>query len=266
MSEQRVVVTTKDHVAHVRLNRPEKRNGLDLPMFEQIVAAARQLSNDKTVRAVVLSGEGKAFCAGLDWQAFMAMAAESSKLLVERPANDMANLAQRVATAWIECPVPVIAAIHGAAFGGGLQIALGADVRLVAPDAQLCVMEIRYGLIPDMGATLTLLPLVRPDVAKELLFTGRVVNAEEAVRIGLATRVEADPLAAALMMAETIAHHSPDAVRLGKQLVDRAPQLSPRDALVLETELQMKLLGSPNQMAAVMAAMSKSQPTFEDPQ
>lgn len=259
----RVVTTVADHVAHVRLNRPDKRNGLDLEMFEGIVAAAEQVSADRGVRAVVLSGEGKAFCAGLDWKAFMQMQAEGAGLLLARDATKSpANLAQRVAWAWVECPVPVIAAIHGAAFGGGLQIALGADVRLLAPDAELSVMEAKYGLIPDMGATQTLFSLVRPDIAKELMFTARVVGAEEAVKIGLGTRVEADPLAAAHAMAKAISQTSPDAVRAAKQLHRRAPGMSVLQAFELETELQVKLLGSPNQMAAVTAVMTKQPPEF----
>jgi enoyl-CoA hydratase/carnithine racemase len=263
----RVVVTVTDHVAEVRLNRPEKRNGLDLAMFEAIVAAGQRVANDKSVRAVVLSGEGKAFCAGLDWAAFLQMGEDASKLLFARDdAKSPANVAQRVGWIWAECPVPVIAALHGATFGGGLQLALGADVRLVAPDAQLSVMEIKYGLVPDMGASKTLLSVVRPDVAKELAFTGRVVDGKEAVELGLATRVEADPHGTALALARMIASQSPHAVRAGKRLFDAAPSLSVRDAFHLESDLQRTLLGSPNQMEAVMAVMSKRAPSFIDPE
>jgi enoyl-CoA hydratase/carnithine racemase len=189
----------------------------------------------------------------------------SRALLARDEAKSPANLAQRVAWIWAECPVPVVAAVHGAAFGGGLQIALGADIRLVAPDAQLSVMEIRYGLVPDMTASRTLLAVVRPDVAKELTFTGRVVGAEEAVRIGLATRVETDPRAAALELARTIAAQSPHAVRAAKRLLDTAPSLSTPDRFLLETELQLSLLGSPNQLEAVTAVMTRRAPTFVDP-
>ena len=217
------------------------------------------------MRAVVLSGEGKAFCAGLDWMSFQQMGDASRALLARDEARSPANLAQRVAWIWAECPVPVIAAVHGAAFGGGLQIALGADIRLVAPDAQLCVMEVRYGLVPDMTASRTLLAVVRPDVAKELTFTGRIVGAEEAVRLGLATRVEADPRAAALDLAKTIAAQSPHAIRAAKRLLDAAPALATRDRFLLETELQLSLLGSPNQLEAVTAVMTRRAPTFVDP-
>jgi enoyl-CoA hydratase/carnithine racemase len=261
-----VRVEVQAGVAHVRLARPEKRNGLDLPMVEAIVAAGERVREDRTVRAVVLSGEGKAFCAGLDFQAFLALGEEGGRRLLERPAGTPANMAQRAAFVWREVPVPVLAAVHGAAFGGGLQIALGADVRIVAPDAKLSVMEIRYGLIPDMGASRTLLGLVRPDVAKELTFTGRVIDGEEAVRLGLCTRVAADPLADALALAREIAERSPHAVRAAKRLLDSAPGLDAAASLRLETELQLALLGSPNQLEAVAAVFAKREPAFSDPE
>ncbi len=265
MSEARVISEISNGVAHVRLNRPDKRNGLDLAMFEAIDQAAATLAADRSVRAIVLSGEGKAFCAGLDWQAFMQLGAEIiPRLMTRDEATNPANMAQRVGWRWAQCPVPVIAAISGAAFGGGLQIALGADIRILAPNAQLSVMEVRYGLIPDMSASKTLLRLVRPDVAKELTFTGRIVAAEEAVRLGLATAIEPDPVAAALALAKTIAEKSPHAIRAGKTLIDRAPELSVLEAFKLESALQQELLGSPNQMAAVAAVMSGQPAVFSD--
>jgi len=267
MSETRVVVTVLDHVAHVRLNRPDKRNGLDLAMFEGLVGAGCQVRADRSVRAVVLSGEGKAFCAGLDWMAFLSTPADGVRetLLARDPARSPANLAQRACWIWREVEVPVIAAIHGAAFGGGLQLALACDIRLVAPDAQLSVMEVRYGLVPDMTASQTLLRLVRPDIARELMFTGRVVLAEEAVLLGLATRLASDPVASALELARTIAAQSPDAIRAAKRLTEAAPELALDAALRLETELQLELLGSPNQLEAVQAAMGKRAANFGDP-
>lgn len=261
MSE-RVRVDRDGAVATVWMTRPEKRNGLDLPMFEQLVATGRELAEDPTLRAVVLAGEGPAFCAGLDFQAFMATPQVSQKLLDRRGAT---NLAQQVAWVWRELPVPVIAAIHGPCFGGGLQIALGADIRLAHPEAQLSVMEIRWGLIPDMSVTQTLLPLVRPDVAKELTFTGRRLSGTEALAIGLVTRVVDDPHAEAKALAETIASKSPHAIRATKALYDRAPGLSPAESFALETELQLPLLGSKNQLEAVQANMQKRDPVFEDP-
>jgi enoyl-CoA hydratase/carnithine racemase len=261
----RVLVTVEAHVAHVVLNRPDKRNGLDLAMFEAIVAAGERLAADPSVRAVVLRGEGKAFCAGLDWQAFLAAGAESRERLLSRSDASPANVAQRVGWIWQELPVPVICAVHGVAFGGGLQIALGADLRLVGPEAQLSVMEIKYGLVPDMSATQTLLRLVRPDVALELTCTGRVVGAEEAVALGLGTRVVADPVAEAAALAAEIATKSPHAIRAIKRLYRAAPHLSVAASFALETDEQLQLLGSPNQLEAVMAAMGKRAASFVDP-
>ncbi|NLY95103.1 MAG: enoyl-CoA hydratase, partial [Myxococcales bacterium] len=185
---ERVLVEIHEHVAHVRLHRPDRHNGLDLAMFEGIVAAADSLAARGDVRAVVLSGEGKSFCAGLDFQSFMTDPSNNRRLL-ERPEGEVANLAQAVSWKWTALPVPVVAALHGAVFGGGLQIALGADVRIASRDVRMSVMEIEYGLVPDMGLTQTLPRLVRADVARELAFTGRVVEAEEAAAIGLVTRL-----------------------------------------------------------------------------
>ena len=264
MSEDRVLVSRDGAVAHVTLNRPDKRNGLDLPMFEGLIAAGERLAADSSVRAVVLSGAGKAFCAGLDWKAFMGDPSSGQKLL-HRPDGKPANLAQQVAWVWQEVPVPVICAIQGQALGGGLQIAMGADIRYVDPDAQLSVMEIRWGLIPDMGLTQTLARTVPTDVLKELTWSGRIVGAEEAVRLGLATRIEEDPLAAAKETAAAIAGRSPHAIRASKRLLRDAPGLGPKESFLLETELQLPLLGSPNQMEAVQANFQKRDPEFSDP-
>ncbi|NCQ60061.1 MAG: crotonase/enoyl-CoA hydratase family protein [Myxococcales bacterium] len=264
MTDSRVLVSIEDHIAHVRLNRPEKRNGLDLAMFEGIVAAGERLKGESSVRAVVLSGEGHAFCAGLDFQAFFAMGDVAQRLL-DRPAGSPANLAQRVAWIWRELPMPVIAAIQGPCFGGGLQIALGADIRLVRPDAQLSIMEIKWGLVPDMSLSKTVLDLVPLDVAKELMFTGRVVDGVEAVVLGLATRAVEDPLAEALALAAIIASKNPHAIRAGKLLLDEVGELSTAEAFQFETELQLPLLGSANNMEAVQANMQKRAPVFRDP-
>ncbi len=266
MSE-RVLCNVESHVAHVRLNRADKRNGMDLAMFEALVAVGERVAADRSIRAVVLSGDGKSFCAGLDWGAFLAMGADVGQKLLERDLEKSpANLAQRACWIWQEVSVPVIAAVHGAAYGGGLQLALAADLRLVTPDAQLSVMEIKYGLIPDMSATQTLARLVRPDVARELVFTGRVVGAEEAVRIGLATRVSERALEDAHELARAIAACSPDAIRAAKKLFSTAPTQDVASSFRLETELQLGLLGSKNQLEAVQATMGKRDPVFTDPE
>jgi enoyl-CoA hydratase/carnithine racemase len=245
-------------VADVRLDRPEKLNALDPAMFAAIVATGRRLRDDPSVRAVVLSGNGRGFCAGLDFGSFEKMTEGPRTGPVEVPAP-----AQQASLVWAELAVPVIAALHGVAFGGGLQIALGADIRLVAPDARLSVLEIRWGLIPDMTGTQVLPELVGRDVAKELTFTGREVDGAEAVRIGLATRVTADPLAAALELAAEIAGKSPDAIRRAKALLElRVPRA---EGFAAEQRAIRELIGSPNQIEAVRANLAKRAPEFTDP-
>lgn len=261
----RVTIEKDGGVAHVRMCRPDKLNALDAEMFSGLIAAGKGITEDKSVRAVVLSGEGRAFCAGLDFASFMAMGDGGSLSLVDRPDDSPANNAQRAGYVWQEVPVPVIAAVHGYTFGGGLQIALGADMRYVAPDAQLSVMEIKWGLIPDMSGTQTLRHLVRLDVAKELTFTGRRVGADEAVALGLATKKCDDPLAEALETAREIASKSPDAIRAGKKLLNAAGLVSLEEGLRLEEKLQVSLIGSPNQMESVQANMQKREPKFSDP-
>src|SRR3954453_24193810 len=220
MTEQRVRIDVADHVADVRLTRPDNHNALDGAMFEGILAAADELASTPGVRAVVLHGEGKSFCSGLDI-ASLASGPVSLDDILERDGR-RSNLAQRACTDWIDLPMPVIAAIHGNCFGGGLQIALGADIRFASPDARLCVMESKWGLVPDMGITSTLPRLSRIDIAKELTYTGRVISGTEAAALGLVTRMAEDPLAAAKEMAAEIAARSPDAVRSAKRLYDES--------------------------------------------
>jgi enoyl-CoA hydratase/carnithine racemase len=195
----------------------------------------------------------------------MSGAGGSGELLANRNAESPANFAQRAAWIWTELPVPVIAAVHGVAFGGGLQVALAADIRIAAADARLSVMEIKWGLIPDMTGTQTLRRLVRLDVAKELTFTGRIVSGSEAATLGLVTRIANDPRAAALAMAAEIADKSPDAIRAGKLLLNESVQLSIADGLRLEERMQRNLVGSANQLEAVQANMQKRAPEFRDP-
>jgi enoyl-CoA hydratase/carnithine racemase len=263
----RVHIERDGAIAHVSLARPDKLNAIDAAMFDALVAAGTSLLADASLRCVVLRGQGRAFCAGLDVASFAAMAGDEagvSRLLSPAPGSP-ANRAQETAWIWRRVPVPVIAAIHGACFGGGLQIALGADIRVVGPDAKLSVMEVKWGLIPDMSGPQTLRHLVRADIAKELTFTGRVVDAEEACRIGLATRQADDPVAEATALAQTIARMSPDAIRAGKRVLDESRELPVAEGLGLEATLQRRLIGSPNQIESVMANMQKRAPSFTDP-
>jgi enoyl-CoA hydratase/carnithine racemase len=252
-------------VATVTMVRVDKHNALDQAMFEGLVGAAAQLADDASVRAVVLHGEGKSFCSGLDIASFMS-GRGGTGVLLDRDAGRLANLAQRVAYDWSLVPAPVIAAIHGNCLGGGLQIALGADIRISAPDAKLSVMEIKWGLVPDMGITQTLPRLVPIDVAKELTFSGRVVSGSEALALGLVTRNSDDPVATAMALADEIAQKSPDAIRAAKALYDQTwVSDDAAAALKRESELQSGLIGKPNQIAAVMAGMSGERPVFVDP-
>ena len=262
--EQRVAVAVSDHVAVVTLTRPDKHNALDVPMFEQIIGAARRLAVESGVRAVVLHGAGPSFCSGLDVVSIMA-AGNGLDGLVDRVRGEVPNWFQRAAHAWLELPMPVIAALHGNCFGGGLQIALGADIRIAAPDTRLSVMEVKWGLVPDMSITRTLPRLVSIDVAKELTFTGRVFDAAEAARLGVVTRLADEPLAAARELAGEIAQRSPNAVRAAKRLYDESWTGEAQRTLALEAELQLGLIGSPNQLAAVAAGFSKEPAEFVDP-
>jgi enoyl-CoA hydratase/carnithine racemase len=233
-------------------------------MFEAIVAAAEQVAASRGVRAVVLRGEGPSFCSGIDLGSLLASenGLDGARQELGGP---VPNRFQRVAHDWITLPVPVIAAVHGNCLGGGLQIALAADIRIATPDARLSVMEARWGLIPDMSITQTLPRLVGIDVAKELTFTGRVFSGEEALGLGVVTRLSAEPLAAAHDLAAEIASMSPDAIRGAKRLFDRSWQASAETGLALEAEIQRQLIGSPNQIAAVTAGLAKQDAEFVDP-
>jgi enoyl-CoA hydratase/carnithine racemase len=272
----RVKIEVRDGIADVRLNRPEKMNALDIEMFRAIVAAGDQVAADPSVRVVVLSGEGRGFCAGLDISAFAggSQAEElgsdagsggssgSSGGLAGRLEGRITNMAQQVAHTWIEMPAPVIAAVHGVAFGGGIQIALGADIRIVAPDARLSVMEVRWGLFPDMTGPQTLPRLVGLDVAKELTFTGRQVSGTEAVQLGLATRVADDPRAEAMELAAEIAGKNPEAIRAAKSLLNAAGTRPLAESYLEESRLMASIMGSANQREAVMANIEKRAPVF----
>lgn len=273
----RVSVSIDGGVADVRLNRPDKMNALDPAMFAGIVEAGEALKSESGLRAVVLSGEGRGFCAGLDFSSFQAMAGDGGGDAGSRPAADerptpnimstsdrITHLGQQAAWVWAELPVPVIAAVHGVALGGGLQVALGADIRIVAPDARLSVLEVRWGLTPDMTATWFLPRLVGPDVAKELTWTGRMVSGEEAARIGLATRVSENPLDDAKALAAEIASKSPHAIRGGKRLIEASLTRTAAEQFADERSTIGSLIGSPNQVEAVKAYFEKRDPQFTD--
>jgi enoyl-CoA hydratase/carnithine racemase len=266
--DDRVQVSIEKGVADVRLVRADKMNALDDAMFEALVSAGERLKTEPGLRCVVISGEGRAFCAGLDMGNFGRMAdgsrtpARSSDDRLSVRTHGIANRAQYAVWVWREVPVPVIAAVHGVAFGGGFQLALGADMRFVAPDTRMAVLEIKWGLVPDMAGTQLMRHLAREDVVRELTYTGRVFSGEEALALGFATRVCADPHAEALIVAREIAGRSPDAVRASKRLLNAAPIVEPAAGLLQETREQIALIGSPNQVEAVKANLEKRAPAF----
>jgi len=264
MSENRVEVDVADHVAVVTLNRPDKHNALDIAMFDAILDATSQLASAKGVRVVVLHGEGPSFCSGLDVVGVMS-AGRGLEGVVEPLRGEVPNRFQRAAYDWLTLPMPVLAVVHGNCFGAGLQIALAADIRFATRQARLSVMEIRWGLIPDMSITRTLPRLVGIDLAKELTYTGRVISGEDAHRLGLVTHLADEPLQAARELADVIAASSPDAVRAAKRLYDEAWTAAPAQTLALEASSQLRLIGSPNQLAAVAAGINKQAPQFADP-
>ena len=268
----RVTVDIQDGVADVRLVRTDKMNALDNAMFEALIETGERLKGEAGVRAVVMSGEGRAFCAGLDMGNFQSMASgerEGGKgtagpLLTPKRTPGGSNRAQHAVMVWREIPVPVIAAVHGVAFGGGFQLALAPDMRFVASDTKMSVMEIKWGLVPDMAGMVLMRGLVRDDVARDLTFSGRIFTGEEALAMGLATRVSEHPLAEALAFARDVAGRNPHAIRAAKRLLNLAAQGDQHEILLEESREQAALIGSPNQVEAVMANMQKRTPNFAE--
>ena len=267
VTEDRVTISIEDGIADVRMNRADKRNALDNAMFTSLAAVGDYLKTLSELRAVVLSGDGASFCAGLDFGSFQAMAQGSSGQGGSVNAGAMSDgrithLAQQVCWVWQEVPVPVIAAVHGHALGGGMQIALGADIRIVHPDTQLSVREVHWGLIPDMTGTLMLSRLVRPDIVKDLVFSARVFSGAEGFELGVVTRLSKTPQADAMDLAQEIAGRSPDAVRGAKKLINLMANDGAAQQFAAEREVIGKLIGGVNQVEAVMSHFEKRPPKF----
>ncbi len=266
----RVTISITDGIADVRFDRVDKRNALDGEMFSAIAAAGERLKTEPGVRVVVISGNGPSFCAGLDFSTFESMAGGETASTPRRgnpgqiEPGQITHLGQQVAWVWQEVPVPVIAAVHGHALGGGLQIALGADIRIVHPDTQMSVREVYWGLVPDMTGTFVLSQLVRPDLAKELTFTARVFSGAEAHQMGLATRLSDQPFQDAMTLATQIAGNSPGAVRGSKDLFNRMYTDGAAAQFAAERAVIAAQIGSPNQVEAVMAGFEKRTPVYAD--
>ncbi|MEN9683982.1 MAG: hypothetical protein RLZZ427_1733 [Pseudomonadota bacterium] len=261
----RVAITMEgDGVAQVRLIRAEKMNALDPDMFAALLDAGRVLHETKGLRAVVLSGEGRSFCAGLDLTS-MANTGRHDAVPLTTRTHGNANHAQQVAMQWRKLPVPVIAAVHGVCFGGGLQVASGADIRVVDPGARMAVMEMKWGLVPDMAGYALWRGLVRDDTLRELTYTNREFTGEQALEYGFATIVDADPLARATAIAHDIANRNPHAQRAAKRLFNHYLHASVDEILMEESIEQQKLIGSRNQIEAVTSQMQKRKGDFIDP-
>ncbi|WP_108810413.1 crotonase/enoyl-CoA hydratase family protein [Sphingorhabdus sp. Alg231-15] len=260
MSE-RVTISVENHIADVRFNRPEKMNALDPEQIDAIIDATDKLAEMKDVRAIVLSGNGKGFCAGLDMASFTQSSTTGS--LTDRNYGN-ANKYQHVVLQWRRLPAPVIVAIHGACVGGGLQFASAADVRIATPDSKLSIMEMRWGLIPDMGSYSTWRSFVRDDILRELTYTNRIFSGEEGKELGFVSHLADDPHAKAMELAAEIAGKNPDAIKAAKRLMNQLPDMNEDEILMMESVEQDKVGRAPNQKEAVMAFMQKRAANFND--
>jgi enoyl-CoA hydratase/carnithine racemase len=260
MKDRVSITMIEGGIADVRLIRADKMNALDPAMFEGIIEAIKTLETMPGLRVVILSGEGKAFCAGLD---MASMAGGSGNDLAARTHGD-ANTPQQVAWGWRTLPVPVIAAVHGVAFGGGFQIMSGADIRIAHPESRMAIMELKWGLVPDMAGFPLWRTMVRDDVLRELTYTNREFSGSEAKDYGFVTHIDYDPHAKALALAKLIAAKNPHAIRGAKRLCNAIGHMSDQDLLKLETQEQLKVMRTPNQIEAVMANMEKRVPVFVD--
>jgi enoyl-CoA hydratase/carnithine racemase len=259
----RVSVGVKDHIAHVTLARGDKMNALDQAMLDALIDAGEGLIGKEGVRAVVVSGEGDAFCAGLDVMSFAGFAGKDPEALLMPRSHGDSNAFQRVSTVWREVEVPVIAALHGVCYGGGMQIALGSDIRIASPGTKLSIMEMKWGLVPDMGGMVVLPHLMRSDDMRKLIYTAAPVDADEALRMGLVTEVTENALARALELAADIATKSPTAIKAAKALIGFAEsKASATEVLLEESRVQASLIGKPEQMEVVMANMQNRAPKF----
>lgn len=261
---QRVTLTVENHVGIIKFNRPDKMNALDPAQIDAILDVAKDVQNDANIRVVVLAGEGRAFCAGIDIGALASSVGAGEFESVAPRTHGIANRWQKIVWQWREMQVPVVAAVHGVAFGGGLQIMMGADIRIVAPDTKLSIMEMKWGLIPDMAGTQLFRHSVRDDVLRMLTYTHRVFSGAEALEYGFATQLSTTPFDDAIALAQEIASKSPSAVVLAKKLLNEAPYSNAADGLITESVLQDKLVGSKNQLESIFAGMQKRPANFEN--
>ncbi len=261
--DQSFLLEVKGRIAYVTLNRPEKHNAIDLAMLKASIVTCRRIKRDKKIRVVIITGEGPSFCSGLDFPSVMARPARILPHFLKAPWRRTNNF-QAFAWQWRSLSVPVIAAIRGSCFGGGLQLALAADLRFATPDARLSVMEVKWGLIPDMTGTLSLRQLLREDQAKDLVFSGRIVDGIEAEKIGLVTKLSTTPREEAKVYAERLLDLSPDSLALSKKLLQKNSRGSECAALRRERFYELHVLATPNYRIALDAGLKKTKPTFRD--
>jgi enoyl-CoA hydratase/carnithine racemase len=260
----RVTVTYENHIAFVRLTRADKMNAVDQEMIDGVIAAGQEVAASDA-RMAVISGDGPAFCAGIDITGMSGVSLEdpAGRLVPRTHGDGTTNQWQEVAMIWARMEIPVIAAVHGVCFGAGIQLALGADIRIAAPDTKFAVMEMKWGIVPDMGGMVLLPRLVRSDVLRRLTYTAEPVGAEQAERWGLITEIAEDPLATATALAETIAGKSPSAIKAAKRLIGLAETADVQTVLDAESREQGDLIGRPHQMEVIAAQMGKRAPVFD---
>ena len=253
----------QDSIARVTLNRPEVMNALNRELFEALSEVGLSLKSDNKVRAVVMDSSGPSFCVGLDVSVF---SESSGSSMLEVRNYGLTNILQHTAWVWHEIPVPVITAIKGHCLGGGLQLACGADMRFVHPEAKLSILEIKWGIVPDMAGSQLWKRFVREDLLRDLTYTGRIFSGKEAFQYGFATRLCEDPLADALEAASQVAGKNPHAIRANKRIINQQAQASPAEGMLFETIEQLAIAGTPNQAEAIQANLEKRAPVFVDPE
>lgn len=252
-----ITTTIDEGIAHVRLARPDKLNALTLDMLDDLVATAHGLRADRRLRAVVIAGDGDAFCAGLDFGTVMKDPRGIARRFAPRPWRGT-NTFQEAPWAYRRLPVPVIAAVHGHCLGGGLQIALAADFRIARADSTWSVLEGAWGIVPDMSGVHALSQLVGIDVAKKLTMTAAKISGERAHELGLVTDLADDPVAAATELAHQLAERSPDALAATKRLFERTWASGPRRSFARERLEQLPLLFGPNTARARQANLART--------
>jgi enoyl-CoA hydratase/carnithine racemase len=258
-----VSIKIEDHVADVRLNRPEKYNALSPELIEAIIDAGEKLSAMPEVRCIVLSGEGKGFCSGMDFNSFEKIKDDAAYDLMTRDYG-ISNIYQYIAWVWRDCPVPVIAALHGTVFGGGFQLCLGADIRIAHPQSKLSIMEIKWGLVPDMSGTILMPQLVAEDLIRELTYTGRIFSGEQAKEYGFVTHLADEPHTKAMELAFEIAKNNPDAIRVSKKIFNNVSDNRAEELMLAESDAQKTVASGKNHTEAVKANIEKRSPKFEN--